>query len=122
MVCGLLAAGAVPLTANAFAMAALLTARISLGRWPDRGGMDDPGHVPWVDPVSYPAYLLVLMTIPAGIVMSVISLILLARSDSPRKPLIARREMPVMIALALWLMGVALTRTDPAEVWQWLWD
>jgi hypothetical protein len=105
-----------PVLANVFGFLALLIARVSLGRWPHRGGMDDPKNVPGVDPVGIIALLLVIASLPA-FVMGIIFLIGLMTHQAWQRAMKAGA-----IALVLWVTGFILARWDPAGVWMWLFD
>lgn len=112
----LLASGAVPLAANVFGMLSLLIARTTLGRWPDRGGMDDPSNVPGIGLVGVIGIVLVLLTFPSIVGACVFAAALLIRQSFDRA---ARGSA---IALVVWVCGAALVIRDPADVWMWLFD
>lgn len=112
----LIASGAVPVIANVFGYVSLLIARVSLGRWPYRGGRDDPSDVPGVGLTGLIAILLAIMIFPALLAVIVFALSLVSHRA------LERAARGAVLALVLWIVGYVLIRTDPAEVWSWLWD
>jgi hypothetical protein len=112
----LIASGAVPLVANVFGMLSLLIARVTLGRWPMRGGADDPSSVPGIGLIGVIGIVLVLLMFPSMVGACMFAGALLMRQAFERA---ARGGA---IALVLWVCGAALVIRDPAEVWMWLFD
>ena len=111
----LIATGSVPLLANILAFAALLGARILLGRWPLPSG-DDPSHIDGIQFLYWAAMLLLLASLPALVVGSALLSALLALGATKR----AIRGGA--LAACLWAGGFLLARWDPAQAWFWLFD
>jgi hypothetical protein len=112
----LIAVALVPLFANVFGFTSLIIARYSLGRWPYRGGRDDPSYVPGVGLIGAAAILLVIASLPA--LIAGLALVLALMTQEAWRRLLRSG----ILAVGLWACGFALTRWDPAEVWMWLWD
>lgn len=113
---GLFVCGCLPLLANVFGFAALLIARLSLGRWPHRGGMDDPSYINGVSPFAFLSLAFVILSwlslIAALILMGFLE------AHVSRKRIIR----DAVITLGLWAIGTSLIQSDPAQVFVWLWD
>ena len=112
----MIAAGSVPLLANTLAFAALVAARISLGRWPFRGGRDDPSGIDGIGLLCLAAMLLLLASLPALVVGTALLSALLAQGATKQ---VIRGGV---LAACLWAGGFLLARWDPAEAWYWLFD
>ena len=114
-------AGSVPLLANLFALASLVAARLALGRWPYRGGRDDPSGIGGgVEAFAWPAMLLLFASLPAALVVLILwTGLLLAPAD---RRLMRHRIAWGLFAVCLWVSGLVLLRSDPAHVWLWLFD
>ena len=94
----------------------LATARIVLGRWPNRMGMDDPKGIPGLWPLHAIAFVAFLALLPSAFT-SMISAIAIA----------AKRGMAAGLKWTLWLIAswvVAWTvlRQDPAQAFVWFMD
>lgn len=112
----LIAVGLVPFTANSLGFGALLVARMTLGRWPYRGGWDDPSNVPGVGLLAILAILLVVMSLPAFLTGFFLVIALISHKAWMR---LVRSGF---LAVGIWAYGFSFTLWDPAEVWMWLWD
>ena len=113
---GILACGCVPLLANGCGFASLIAARASLGRWPHRGGADDPKSISGVATISMVAMLLLFASFMIPCVMSVLMVMLSAQGAKIRAGQIA------LVGFVLWLIGILVFWWDPAEVWRWIAD
>lgn len=111
-----IAVGCTPLIANLLGFVSLAIARVSLGRWPHRGGMDDPKYVDGVRVIGAVAILTLVLSLPAVLAVCALALAIAARREVRRALLIGT------LALTLWLIGFALARWDLARVWYWLFD
>ena len=112
----LIATSTTPLVANLMAHAALVAARVSLGRWPHRFGMDDPKGVDGIG-LFYGLAMLALLASPVAALVGLLMASLLAVDRAW-----LRLVRGGLIAAGLWGMGFALARGDPAQVWVWLFD
>lgn len=113
---GLIVCGCLPVLANLFGFAALLIARQSLGRWPDRGGIDDPFYISVVSHFAFVSLILVILSLP-GLLAALILLGLLETHVSR-----GRIIRNAVVTLGLWAIGFTLIWWDPAQVFVWLWD
>jgi len=111
----LIAAASVPLLANTFAFAALLGARILLGRWPPTYG-DDPNNIDGIGFSCVVAMLLLMASLPALVAVSGLLMALLAQGATKQ----AIRGGA--LAACLWAGGFLLARWDPARAWFWIFD
>lgn len=93
----------------------LLMARLVLGRWPHRYGLDDPKHVAVVGEMHM-CGCLSLMLLPIMFIVMVASWVRLAYSA----PLLAAVLAP--LAVGSWVAFVVWPLMDPGEVWVWFWD
>ena len=111
-----LATASIPLLANAVAYTALLAARWSLGRWPNRRGADDPKDIAAAYWLTIVALLLVVGSLPALIGYAGCAIRLCVLRPSVRSVLIG------LAGAALWAGGFVLARWDGADVWMWILD
>lgn len=96
--------------------AALMIARLSLGRWPNRMGADDPGSIHWV---ALPILVFAvgwLLLIP-GLIASIGVVTAVASSLGVRAAV--RRFLVLLLS---WLVALTLVRLDPAQVGVWIMD
>lgn len=107
---------AAPLAAHAMGYVILVAARLELGRWPRRTGLDDPTELDSVWPLMIVSFFLILMA-GAGPVMWPA---LLLGMGLARDWVWLRRAL--VAPVVIWCIGVLLMRWDPAEVWVWLMD
>jgi hypothetical protein len=108
-------AASVPLLANAVLVFSLLVARGVLGRWPT-AWVDDPGSIEFVNGIHYGVALLLLLSLPSGI----LTLGLLVAGLF--HVVIRRLAWTGTIAISLWGAGVILFFWDPAKAWMWFFD
>lgn len=95
---------------------ALVGARISLGRWPHRYGMDDPKGIPGIGWLRWLAQIAALALAPAILASVVLVVFVLFRRDR-------RAWLPLCLALgAAWLGAVILYAMDPALALVWIED
>ena len=110
-------------------------ARLALGRWPQRFGMDDPKGIPVVQELSTPVllmFILIPVTAVAGLVLWVTLMYVTFRrpdlSATSPSGLGApgrsheRALWSAAIGISLWIGGIVLLRTDPTEAFMWLLD
>lgn len=109
-----IAAAIWPWVVNALAHVLLLVARLELGRWPHRFGMDDPKSIPWVRLLVYPLTLTFLFLWPSGVVLCLCSCLVRGRWQ--------RVASLVLISWTIWLTGYIMMNLDPAQVWVWIMD
>ncbi|MFG0284625.1 MAG: hypothetical protein ACF8R7_09410 [Phycisphaerales bacterium JB039] len=112
----LIAAATTPLVANLMAHAALVAARVSLGRWPHRFGADDPKGVAGIG-LFYGLAMLALLASPVAALVGLLMAALLVVDRAW-----VRLLRGGLIAACLWGFGILLTQGDPAQVWVWLFD
>jgi len=95
---------------------ALVGARISLGRWPHRYGMDDPKGISGIGWLLWGAAIAHLAVVPAAVASMALVVLLLLRRD--------RWEwLSLCLALgAAWLGAVILYAMDPAQALVWIED
>lgn len=124
---GLIALALVPWMAHAFALVALIVARFSLGRWPHRGGADDPKGIAGIELPGEIAFFLLAVSLwvtallPALFVGLMLSLVIMKCQTRTR--LLGGVPWGVCLwAGGLWVCGLALMYWDPAQAWYWLFD
>ena len=101
-----------PCVVQLLALGLLVIARLELGRWPHRLGMDDPKGIPVVSSlmvVVWGAALLMPVSFVATLALVINALF--------------RRSWRTAAAIAAtWLSGVALLYSDVAHAWTWFMD
>lgn len=112
----MIATAAMPVIANIFAYVKLFGARIWLGYWPHRTGVDDPSSIQGIRLLSTCSQYLVLLSLPATVCAVMCGVALLACRAWKR----AARGW--LIALVLWTSGSAMFHYDPHWVWSWIFD
>lgn len=114
------ACAAWPWVLEAMLLVLLCIARLELGRWPHRMGMDDPKGIEVVGLFMAPVYLW-MMAMPLMALATVLLLAMLGvrRGLGPR---IGRVWPLVVLAAGMWVVGFVLVRWDPAEALVWFMD
>lgn len=112
----ILATASIPLLANAFAYTALIAARWSLGRWPNRLGAEDPKDIVGAYWLTIVAMLLFVGSLPALIGYAGCAIRMCVLRPGARSMLIG------LAGAALWAAGFMLARWDGADVWMWIMD
>lgn len=107
---------AVPWTLLVSTHGMLVTARMVLGRWPNRMGMDDPKGIQGLWPLHVVAFIAFLALMPSAFTTMVSAI-----------AIVAKRGMSTGLKWALWLIAswvVAWTilRQDPAQAFVWFMD
>lgn len=126
---------AAPLMFYAALVGLLCIARFSLGRWPNRYGMDDPKYIPLVRELMIPTSLLmiwILVAIPVALVLWGWLMVrpvhagkAAAALDAPSVIVVLTRSpahRASVIAGAIWIVGIVLVRTDPTKAIRWFMD
>jgi hypothetical protein len=104
-----------PWIIHGLAHVALLVARVSLGRWPHRFGMDDPKGIPAVMVVLGPAGIMMLLWPVSLVGVLVLSL--------ARRGGVWRVLGRLGVGFAVWSAAfVAIRWLDVAQVWVWIMD
>jgi hypothetical protein len=106
-------AAAAPLWVHAWLHLMLIVARLELGRWPHRGGADDPSCIPWVNAMHALGWLGILAS-PVLIPLGVAGLAFLFVYEPVRALVLA--GIVGLCWAATFLLG------DPAQVWVWFMD
>lgn len=104
------------LLANVGVHVMLIAARVSLGRWPHRGGADDPKGIAGIGVL----YVLIAILLNAAI-FAVFPAVTLAIALAVHRAW-GRLKRSVLLGLVLWLSGFALWWWDPAQAWYWYHD
>jgi hypothetical protein len=92
----------------------LIVARLQLGRWPHRWGMDDPKYIPIVAELHTPLYLLLLFVTPVFPILVICTLAGALLRDW--------RLGLLMLWISVVVWGGLYVIGDPAEVWVWFFD
>jgi hypothetical protein len=104
---------ATPLAGAALCLLTLVVARLQLGRWPHRGGMDDPKSIPFVPGMMALSCLWILWVPVSGVIVVRMAL----RDYHNGRPL-----WPGAVTLALWCLGLLLLLADPGDTFTWFAD
>lgn len=108
--------------------AALIAARATLGRWPERFGRDDPKDIGWaVSGLMACWYILVLLLFPAfafcvGALIGTPGLKRRKLSIGDNEGTWQRLNLSIGATVVTWLVFLAHSVTDPARVNVWLLD
>lgn len=97
--------------------AALVLARLQLGRWPHRGGLDDPKYIPGVMYFGWVWFAGLILTFPC-LVVTIVAIF----RPRPRYTLCANRELSTLLIGVAWTGGLTLLFADFARVGSWLLD
>lgn len=107
-----------PMLSVAWLHLTLVVARLVLGRWPGRGGMDDPLGIPVVRSMYFVGAA-ILILIPGTLLVLLVLVGRAALSQNLR----VRKTLPTFwLPALLWLLGVLLLKLDPARVVEWFGD
>lgn len=93
----------------------LVLARVTLGRWPIRGGAHDPKSLPIVEWFFLPVALSPLL-VPIGALIFITALVLAIRDRSLRELIAA--ALLVLLSIAVWAVAIR----DPALALYWFFD
>jgi len=93
----------------------LVGARVSLGRWPHRWGLDDPKGIDGIQPLLWGTYVAMLAMPPSF----AIGLLLLAFLVALHRRHALRAAL---VFVALWATGLAILGWDPAGAGLWFMD
>lgn len=96
---------------------ALVMARLQLGRWPHRDGLDDPKYIPGVMYFGWVWFAGLVLTFPC-LVATVVAVF----GPRPRYSLCASRELSVLLIGIAWAAALILLFADFARVGVWLLD
>ena len=101
-----------PLIVQGLGACALVIARMSLGHWPHRFGMDDPKGIPFLSPLMA-ALTLACLLLPVSFIASAILVV---------NALASRAWGWAVVISGVWLIGIAILRMDFGDIWAWLMD
>lgn len=114
-ICLIVSAG--PIIEMALIHLTLVAARISLGRWPHRMGMDDPKDLPGIGAVMYAIAMFGIVLFPLSLGAAIIGFVLM---------LFQRRVLVACLILvwctACWVGAMAIAAADPAKAGVWFMD
>ncbi len=94
----------------------LATARMVLGRWPNRMGMDDPKGIPGLSPMHFVAMVALIALIPAAFVSMLSALAIEAKRGK------GAGLRWLLWLIASWVVAWTILRQDPAQAFVWFMD
>jgi hypothetical protein len=110
-----LIASAMPLVWLVLLHVNLVAARITLGRWPNRSGADDPKHIGGLAEAAYMLTVTAWLLIPIGIICNVV--LVLAGAARGRW-----RTVAFIFAVFFSIWAVVIAIGDPADAILWFFD
>lgn len=111
-----LVSAAVPWTLLLSLYGMLVTARIVLGRWPNRMGMDDPKEIPGLLPFVVVAWMTFLTLMPSAFATMIAAIVIAAKRG------IGPGLKWSLWLIASWVIAWTILRQDPARVFVWFMD
>ena len=96
---------------------ALVAARVSLGRWPQRFGMDDPKDLTGIGAAAYYLASLGFFLVPMSLAFVLVGVTMYAVRGHAR-----RGVMFIVVAAVSWAAAIVIARMDPARAMVWFMD